>query len=248
MAVIEAGGRDFVRVLQGEIFLNPGGQPVWDTYGEDIFVFPGDNWRTSPSFTGDFVMEKSHSLRLSGAGNYRFTPNGLYRQAGGNWELILSVAAETATTEGAAYPEMRLLTINDEPHRGRFFAGLKKEHVSVEDRVPEMTEPVNATYLEDMQTVEKAEIISAVMGEQNRSRQNMLVLQRRSISLQKENMDRERAQIQARLSAVSSGMGGLRDRNLSRMRMEKRTLDIRYRNLLAEIRRIEAEIRQLAEN
>jgi hypothetical protein len=43
-------------------------------------------------------------------------------------------------------------------------------------------------------------------------------------------------------------MGGLRDRNLSRMRMEKRTLDIRYRNLLAEIRRIEAEIRQLAEN
>jgi hypothetical protein len=73
MAVIEAGGRDFVRVLQGEIFLNPGGQPVWDTYGEDIFVFPGDNWRTSPSFTGDFVMEKSHSLRLSGAGNYRYS-------------------------------------------------------------------------------------------------------------------------------------------------------------------------------
>lgn len=246
MAVIEAGGRDFVRVLQGEVFLSPGGQPTWDTYREDIFVFPGDNWRTSPAFMGDFVMEKSSSLRLSGAGNYRFTPNGLYRQAGGNWELILSVAAETGTTEELVYPEMRLLTVNDEPQRGRFFAGLKSEHVSAEE--PEMTGSVSASYLEDMQTVEAEGVIPADMEAQNRSRQSMLILQRRSIYLQKEGLDRERALIQARLSAVSGGIGGLRDRNLSRMRAEKRALDIRYRNLLEEIRNIESEIRQTTEN
>lgn len=248
LVAVEAGGRDFVRVLQGEVFLSPGGQPVWDTYREDIFVFPGDNWRTSPAFAGDFVMEKNNSLRLSGAGNYRFTPNGLYRQAGSNWELILSVAAETGTTEEVVYPEMRLLTINEELQRGRFFAGLKKEHVSGEERESEMAGPVNATYLEDMQTVEKAEIMPADVDLQNRARQNMLVLQRRSIYLQKEGLARERALIQARLSSVSASVGGLRDRNLSRMRMEKRALDVRYRNLLEEIRKIDSEIRQLTEN